>query len=120
MVRAIRGATTAENTRESILKAVFEMMTEIIEKNNIDKDDMADIIFTMTPDLDAVFPAVAVREMGICDVPLLDMAQLYVEGALKKCIRVMIHINTDKKNSELIHVYKEGAVVLRPDLVGDK
>ena len=75
MMRAIRGATTAaSNTREAIFEASTEMLEEIIRLNNINQNDMVDIIFTVTPDLTAVFPAAAVRKMGITDVPLLDMS----------------------------------------------
>lgn len=116
-VRAIRGATTAENTREDIFFATKEMVSEIISKNGIQAEDMIDIIFTMTKDLDAAFPAAAVRDLGIVDVPLLDFQELYVKGALKNCIRVMIHINTDKENAQMKHVYLRDAKVLRPDLI---
>lgn len=118
MVRALRGATTAENnTREEILAATKEMLEEILRLNEVKTEDMISILFTITPDLDAVFPAVAVREAGITNVPLLDFAQPYVEGALKKCIRVMIYINSHKSNDDLKHAYLKGARVLRPDLI---
>ena len=118
MIRAIRGATTAQNnTKDEIFNATIEMMNEIISINDINISDIADIIFTVTPDLTAVFPAAAVREMGITDVPLLDMAAPDIDAALKKCIRVMVHINTDKENDALKHVYLRGAKALRPDLV---
>lgn len=117
-VRGIRGATTVvQNTREEILDATIEMVTDIIKINNIDTNDVIDFIFTVTPDLTAVFPAAAVRKMGILDVSLLDMAAPEIDNALKMCIRVLVHINTDKTNSELKHVYLRGAKVLRPDLV---
>lgn len=120
-IRAIRGATTAsENTKESIWSATIEMMEAIIAENSLEADDMASITFTVTPDLTAVFPAAAVRRMGITNVPLLDMAAPDIDGALKMCIRVMVHINTDKGNSELNHVYLNGAKVLRPDLAKKK
>lgn len=116
-VRAIRGATTAEeNTREAIIESTLELLKEIEKKNDLEKADAISIIFTVTPDLNAVFPAVAAREMGLTFVPLLDMAAPDIEGSLKKCIRVMIHINTDKTKEEIHHVYLRGAKVLRPDL----
>lgn len=118
MVRAIRGATTAENnTKAEILSVTKELLTEIILRNELSTEDIASIIFTVTSDLDKAFPAAAVRGMGITDVPLLDMAAPDINGALKKCIRVMIHINTDKGNRDMKHVYLRGARVLRPDLV---
>lgn len=118
MVRAIRGATTAENTRDSILAAAREMVAEIIITNSLKIEDLTAIMFSMTPDLNAVFPAVSVREMGICNVPLMDFAQPDVKGALKGCVRVMILTNTEKGLDEMHHVYLRGAKVLRPDLAG--
>ena len=117
MVRAIRGATTVENNdREEIIEATKEMLETIISENNI-KTDMVSVIFTVTPDLDKVFPAVAARKMGIVDVPLLDMSEPEIDGALKKCIRILMHINSDKQNKDMVHAYLRGATVLRPDLV---
>lgn len=116
-VRAIRGATTAENTRESILEATLELIAEIEEKNDLKRADAISIIFTVTQDLTAVFPAVAARQFGLTFVPLLDMAAPNIDGALEKCIRIMIYINTDKTKEEINHVYLRGAKVLRPDIV---
>ncbi len=121
MIRAIRGATTADaNTREAIFDASRELIRTMISENNINADDMVDIIFTVTPDLTAVFPAAAVRAMGITNVPLLDMAAPDIDGALKMCIRVMMHINSELSNDDINHVYLKGAKVLRPDLVKSK
>ncbi len=117
-VRAIRGATTAEeNTREAIIDATLELLGVIEEKNDLKRADAISIIFTVTSDLTAVFPAAAAREMGLTFVPLLDMAAPAIDGSLEKCIRIMIHINTDKTKEEINHVYLRGAKVLRPDLV---
>ena len=117
-VRAIRGATTAEeNTREAIIDATLELLGVIEEKNDLKRADAISIIFTVTSDLTAVFPAAAAREMGLTFVPLLDMASPAIDGSLEKCIRIMIHINTDKTKEEINHVYLRGAKVLRPDLV---
>ena len=116
-VRAIRGATTIEeNTAECITRASVEMIDKIIKKNNLSADDMIDILFTVTPDITAMFPAAAVRKMGITDVPLLDMAAPDIDGALKMCIRVMVHVNTDMGNDRMRHVYLNGARKLRPDI----
>ena len=116
--RALRGATTVDkNDKEEIFSAAAEMFEEIIKRNELNPEDIASIIFSLTPDLDKAFPAAAIRRLGITDVPLLDVAQPDIDGALKKCIRVLVHINTDKKNNELHHVYLRGAVVLRPDLI---
>lgn len=116
MVRAIRGATTAENTRDDILNAAREMIEQIISRNSLKTEDMVCIMFSLTPDLDAVFPAVAVRELGICNVPLMDYAQPNVQNALKGCIRVMVLTNSDKSLDDMHHVYLKGAKALRPDL----
>ena len=116
-VRAIRGATTVPvNTKEEIFNSSIELIDDIVKNNKIDPKDMVSIIFTVTPDITAAFPAAAVRKMGICDVPLLDMAAPDIDGALKMCIRVMIHINTDLNNGDIKHSYLKGAAVLRPDL----
>lgn len=114
--RAIRGATTAENTKEDIFAATKEMLSEIIAANALDTEDIIDIMFTVTEDLNACFPAAAVRDAGISDVPLIDMKAPSVKGALENCIRVLIHINTEKTNADIKHIYLRGAVVLRPDL----
>lgn len=117
-LRAIRGAVTAtENTKENIFSVTTELVSKMLDENNIETKDICDIIFTVTPDITAAFPAAAVRKMGICDVPLLDMSAPCIENALKMCIRVMMHINTDLENSSIRHIYLGGAKVLRPDLV---
>ena len=118
MVRAIRGATTVENNdREEIIEATKEMLETIISENNIKNRRYGVCHFYGTPDLDKVFPAVAARKMGIVDVPLLDMSEPEIDGALKKCIRILMHVNSDKQNKDMVHAYLRGATVLRPDLV---
>lgn len=117
MVRGIRGATTVENNdKREILDASAQMLEKIISENEINVDDIVSIIFTITPDLTKAFPAAAAREMGIVNVPLLDMSEPEIDGALKMCIRILMHVNTDKNNSDMKHVYLKGAKVLRPDL----
>ena len=121
MVRSIRGAITVENNdREEILQAAGELMQDIINENNLKTDDMVNMIFTLTPDLNAVFPAVAARLAGITNVPLMCMSEVDVPGALEKCVRLMITVNSDKSLDEIHHVYKREAVKLRPDLVNKK
>lgn len=121
MIRAFRGATTAaENTKEAVFTATAEMMQEIISENQLNTEDIVDIIFTVTSDITAAFPAAGVRKMGITDVPLLDMAAPEIDNALKMCIRVMVHANTEKSNKELHHAYRNGAAVLRPDIASRK
>jgi len=115
--RGIRGATTAEeNTAEAILAATRELLERIVEANDLKVEDVASAIFTTTHDLTTAFPAQAAREMGWYDVALLDTQEIPVPGSLKKCIRVLIHWNTEKDQSEIKHVYIKGAGELRPDL----
>lgn len=118
MVLAIRGATTVcKNSKDEILNATKEMVNEIILRNNLNTDDIISMCFTMTRDLDKVYPAVAVRELlGITDVALLNFEEKYIENSLKKCIRVMIHINCEKNKKDLVHVYLNEAKSLRLDI----
>ena len=116
--RGVRGATTvATNDRAAILAATRELLAEMVATNDIEIADVASVIFTATADLDAVYPAVAAREMGWTDTPLLCMQELAVEGSLARCVRVLMHWNTSLAPSEIRHVYLEGARQLRPDLV---
>ncbi len=117
MVRAFRGAITVEeNTAEEIRRETRRMVGEIIDRNGIKTDDLISIVFTVTPDITAVFPASAVREMGICDVPLLDMAAPAIDNMLPMCIRVMIYAETELSRADITHVYLNKAASLRPDL----
>jgi len=116
-VRAIRGAITVErNDTQNILENTRILLQEIFERNNIDKNDLISILFTTTKDVNAVFPAAAAREMGLTDVPLMCAAEIDVPGSLKMCIRVMLHINTEKDLHEIHHVYLKEAKKLRPDI----
>ena len=118
--RGIRGAITVnENRQELILAAVHELLARIVEANELDVGDVASVIFTATPDLDAVPPAHAAREMGWTGVPLLCMQEMAVAGALPCCIRVLIHWNTERSQDQIRHIYLGGARALRPDLSGD-
>ena len=114
--RGIRGATTVgENTREAVLEATREMLTRIVEANGVAPDDIASVIFTTTTDVNAEYPALAARQLGWHDVALMCGHEMAVPGALKMCIRVLVHWNTTLTNSEIQHVYIRGAVNLRPD-----
>lgn len=104
------------NDREEILRATRELVALMVRQNGIDKQDVASAIFTTTIDLDAEFPALAARQLGWGDVPLLCGHEIHVPGSLEKCVRVLVHWNTDKPQSEIRHVYVRGAVKLRPDL----
>ena len=117
-ILAIRGATTVEsNTKEEILKETSNLMKTIIKENNLDVEDMISMCFTMTNDLDAVYPAVAVRDiLNITDVPMLNYEEKYIQGSLRKCIRVMIYINSTKTKKDVKHIYLNKAKELRKDL----
>jgi chorismate mutase len=115
-LRGLRGATTAEaNTRAAILTATRELLDVLARENQIHPGDVASIYFTVTADLDAAFPATAAREMGWTDVALLDAQAPRVSNDIPRCIRVLIHWNTDKPPHELRHVYLRDARHLRPD-----
>jgi chorismate mutase len=117
MCRGVRGATTVENdTRDEILTATRQLLALMIRTNNIEADDVASAIFSTTPDLNAEFPALAARQLGWTDVPLLCTHELGVPGALPKCIRILVHWNTQKSQKEIQHIYIKEAVRLRPDL----
>ena len=118
LVRGIRGATTVEsNTREEILDAARELLDAIVRANDLPHDHVASIIFTTTPDLNAEFPAVAARELGWTDVALECMHEMNVPGSLPKCLRILMHVNTERTAAEIQHIYLRGAVVLRRDIV---
>lgn len=119
MVRAFRGAITVDNNdKEEILSATAELYKEIVKENNLNSEDFVCIFFSLTPDLDAVFPARAVRECGVTNVPLMCMAEIPVEGALEKCVRILLLSNSDLKLDEIKHIYMREAVKLRPDIAG--
>ena len=114
--RGVRGATTVEQTdRESVLVATRELLATMIRLNGIDRTDVASAIFTTTTDITSVFPATAARQLGWLDVPLMCGHEMIVEGSLQKCIRIMLHWNTDKAQDQIQHIYLHGAKVLRPD-----
>ncbi|MDB9316050.1 chorismate mutase [Spirulina sp. CS-785/01] len=116
-VRAIRGATTAtHNSKDAIYRAVKELIDEIERRNQLDPAEIVSAIFTATPDLNVIFPATVARDRPQWEnVPLLDLQQMQVEGSLKRCIRVLIQINTPLPQDEIIHVYLGEAKNLRPD-----
>ncbi|GMA48687.1 chorismate mutase AroH [Alicyclobacillus contaminans] len=119
VIRGIRGATTvAENTPEAIFAATKELMETVIQRNQLDVEQVASVLLTMTPDLNADFPAKAVRSIaGWQWVPLMCAVELSVPGAMPRCIRMLVHVNTDKAQQDIQHVYLGEAVRLRPDMV---
>ena len=115
--RGVRGATTVDaNTREEILAATRQLLALMIRVNNIDPADVGSAVFSLTRDLDAEFPALAARQLGWLDVPLLCTYEVDVPGSLRKCVRVLLHWNTDMPQQDIHHVYVKEAVKLRPDL----
>lgn len=117
-VRAIRGATTAsENTVEAIREAVTELLDELERRNRLDPELIISATFSVTRDLNAIFPAAIARQRpGWQNVPLLDVQHMYVKGDLERCIRFLIHINQPTSHREIHHPYLRHAQTLRPDL----
>jgi chorismate mutase len=121
-VRGIRGAITVEEDQSDLVLSATQELLSAIQKDNptLRKDDIASILFTVTSDLSSVYPAKAAREMGWAQIPLMCALEIPVVGSLKKCVRVLIHWNTELKQDEIRHVYLRDAVKLRPDLVSNR
>lgn len=116
-VRALRGATTVDSdTPEQVTARTQELLTEMLERNGVAHEDLISVIFTATPDVVSIFPALAARKLGLGDVPLLCARELDVVGATQRCLRVLMHLSTTLARDELHHVYLEGARELRDDL----
>jgi chorismate mutase len=114
---ALRGATTLDVDDEGhMVQRVQELLGEMLERNEVDHDDLVSILFTATDDLHCGFPALAARRMGLGDVPLICAQELDVDGATPRCIRVMVHLSSERERSQMRHVYLEGAKGLRDDL----
>lgn len=118
-IRGIRGATTVEaDLPEQIIASTQELLTSIIQANpSFRLEDAASVIFTLTKDLSSVHPAKGARQIGWNSVPMICSMEIPVPGSLEKCIRVLIHWNTDLEQNAVKHVYLHGAAVLRPDLM---
>ncbi|MFD2171127.1 chorismate mutase [Tumebacillus lipolyticus] len=118
IVRGIRGAITVEhNETESIHLATRELLLAIMKENGLTVEQIASCFITVTPDLDATFPAQAVRAMAGWEViPLMCALEVPVPGSLPKCIRLLLHVNTEMRQEEIRHIYLRDAVGLRPDL----
>lgn len=112
--RGIRGATTADaNTREAIHEATAELLEALIESNGLEERDLASVFFTMTPDLNAAFPAAAARRLGWNHTALLGAVESDVPDSLNRCIRILILVNTDKEPQDLVNIYLRGTEILR-------
>jgi chorismate mutase len=118
-VRAVRGATQLEvDEREHLLERVAELITAVLEANDLTRDDLISVLFTVTPDLCSEFPAVAGRQVGLVDVPLICAQEIDVPGSLPRVVRMMLHTETELGRDKIQHVYLHGATALRPDLTG--
>lgn len=116
-VRALRGATRVDaDTREQVTERVHELVTTLLGRNELSKDDLISAIFTATCDIRSMFPAEAARGAGLGDVPLLCAQELDIDGKPDRCIRVLMHVHTERQRAELHHVYLRGTASLRDDL----
>ena len=116
-VRAFRGAIQLDaDEREHLLVSVQELLRELLAQNELDLDALISIVFTATPDLRSEFPALAARELGIGDVPLLCAQELDIPGAMPRVVRLMMHAETQRSRADVRHVYLRGAAALRRDL----
>lgn len=114
--RGVRGAVlTDKDTPEAIHQATRELLQHLIDANGIKQEDVASILFTVTPDLTAAYPATAARHLGLYDTALLTNIEMQPPGSPERCIRILIHWNTRLTQKEIKHVYIRGAESLRPD-----
>jgi chorismate mutase len=116
-VRAIRGAIQLDGVdREDILEGTAELVTAVMSRNDLTTDDVISVLFTVTQDLTAEFPALAARKTGFHAVPLMCATEIPVTGAMPRVVRLMAHVETDRSRSEIQHVYLRGAAALRLDI----
>lgn len=114
---AIRGATTVEaDETEAIVAATESLLAEILAANEVAASDIVSILFTATPDLTAAFPAVAARRLGLSDVALMCAQEMAVPDAPERCVRVLVHLYSERDYASLVHVYRGAAASLRADL----
>ena len=117
-VRAVRGATQLEHdSRDHMLERVAEMVTGVMQANDLTVDDFISIVFTATSDLSSEFPAYAARQLGFDDVPLICARELEIEGSMPRVVRMLAHVETHLSRAEVTHVYLHGASQLRRDLI---
>ena len=120
-IRGLRGATSVDaNSKEEIISKTKELLQVIVEKNEVNVEDIASATFSVTDDVTAEFPAVAARQLGWIYTPLFCTREINVPGSLQHCIRVLLHINSDKTQEDMIHIYLYDAEKLRPDLQSDQ
>lgn len=117
-IRGIRGATVvADNDATQIVSETKTLLDRLIKENHLQIEEIASIFFSVTTDLNAEFPAVAARELGLTATPLLCLTEIPVPNSLAKCIRILIQVNSEKAQSEMVHLYLKEAEQLRPDSV---
>jgi len=116
-VRAIRGAIQVDSgDSDAILEGTAELVTAVMSRNDLTPDDVISVLFTVTPDLTAEFPALAARKLGFHAVPLMCATEIPVRGAMPRVVRLMAHVETDRSRAEIQHVYLRGAIALRQDI----
>lgn len=116
-VRAVRGAIQIDvDERDEVLKGTTELLTTVLQRNELTSDDLISVIFTATPDITSEFPAYAARLLGFTDVPLLCTTEIAVPGAMPRVLRLMAHVETELGRGQMHHVYLRGAAALRRDL----
>src|ERR1700690_2531283 len=116
-VRAVRGATTVDaDTPAAVTEKVVALLGSILDRNGLVEDALISILFTATEDITSTFPATAARSMGLGAVPLICARELSIVGSVPRCIRVMLHVPTERSRHDIHHVYLEGAHGLRDDL----
>ena len=117
LLRGLRGATTcAVDTPEEITAATQELLLAMMERNQLDHDDIVSVLFTTSVDLTSTFPATAARGIGFGDIPLLCASEIAVPGSMARCVRVLMHVYTARARNDIRHVYLRGAQSLRDDL----
>jgi chorismate mutase len=116
-VRAIRGAIQVDaDDRDAILEGTAELVATVVNRNELTPDDVISVLFTVTPDLTAEFPALAARKLGFHAVPLMCATEIPVKGAMPRVVRLMAHVETDRARAQVQHVYLRGAAALRLDI----
>ena len=116
-VRAIRGAVQVDaDSRDAILEGTAELDTAVMTRNDLTPDDVISVLFTVTPDLTAEFPALAARKLGFHAVPLMCATEIPVDRAMPRVVRLMAHVETERPRGQIQHVYLRGAAGLRLDI----
>jgi chorismate mutase len=116
-VRAIRGAVQIDSTdRDAILEGTTDLVSTVMSRNDLTTDDVISVLFTVTPDLTAEFPALAARKLGFHAVPLMCATEIPVPTAMPRVVRLMAHVDTDRPRADMQHVYLRGAAALRLDI----